>query len=173
MNVSLRFWLFSLNFANIFSYVYPYFINNMNTFTWGFMICIIISVFLNFYRCFIYYNNYQSLNIFQVITYTFAFTCSTFLMIMLNYNKFNMSFFNYFFTIIINTLTYFKTNSYKIINFQDISQSSSNIECVICLESDNKNFVKTSCNHSYHERCITQWLTIKPNCPICREEFKI
>lgn len=48
-------------------------------------------------------------------------------------------------------------------------------ECGICLEPISKNSssggFSTSCEHNYHNKCITQWLLFNKNCPICRKEF--
>ena len=39
--------------------------------------------------------------------------------------------------------------------------------CSICLE-ENPNIKLTSCGHKYHKTCISEWVTIKPICPLCR-----
>ena len=45
--------------------------------------------------------------------------------------------------------------------------------CPICLtpfyeENSSKNVVRTTCNHLYHEECLTEWLAKKWFCPMCR-----
>lgn len=47
-------------------------------------------------------------------------------------------------------------------------------ECVICLCAFAKDEKKTAfgCRHDYHLSCITEWLSVKPNCPCCRKEFR-
>jgi hypothetical protein len=53
--------------------------------------------------------------------------------------------------------------------------SSTNNECVICLEKNansinvlNKNFIKDcNCNFNIHDTCLNQWIQKKPSCPIC------
>ena len=48
-------------------------------------------------------------------------------------------------------------------------------ECSICLEHYVKNdkVIELSCNHSFHEKCIKDWMNTNNvsnnNCPICRE----
>lgn len=46
--------------------------------------------------------------------------------------------------------------------------------CSICFDTMNeKNDLLTlKCNHSFHVRCITDWLIGENNCPICRKEHK-
>jgi len=44
-------------------------------------------------------------------------------------------------------------------------------ECVICLdEFEDNDSIGTLplCSHSFHLRCIQEWLRKKPNCPLCR-----
>lgn len=45
-------------------------------------------------------------------------------------------------------------------------------ECSICLNSfhDKEKIVQTKCCHLFHNRCLEQWLKIKPNCPFCRAD---
>ncbi|KXJ84215.1 RING finger protein 122-like [Aedes albopictus] len=39
--------------------------------------------------------------------------------------------------------------------------------CRACIKYNNKR--KTlECQHSFHEKCINQWLIVKRTCPICR-----
>lgn len=43
------------------------------------------------------------------------------------------------------------------------------VQCSVCLESFTEEYLKTPCNHSFHERCIVSWMSISPDsCPICR-----
>ena len=50
-------------------------------------------------------------------------------------------------------------------------------ECSICLEPYVKNdkVMELSCNHSFHEKCIKDWMDTNNsgnnNCPICRENI--
>lgn len=45
------------------------------------------------------------------------------------------------------------------------------IQCPICLETNDKYICVTSCNHKFHKKCIEEWMTYKKNCPICRKNF--
>lgn len=48
-----------------------------------------------------------------------------------------------------------------------------NQECGICLNSirsESENYI-TRCNHKFHNKCITHWLLLNTNCPICRKEL--
>ena len=47
----------------------------------------------------------------------------------------------------------------------------------LCKESLQKNINDTPisrgiCGHSFHTKCIKQWLTRVNSCPICRKEWK-
>jgi hypothetical protein len=45
-------------------------------------------------------------------------------------------------------------------------------ECGICMEEISPNTLfKTNCHHSFHNKCITQWLLPKSSCPICRQQL--
>lgn len=57
---------------------------------------------------------------------------------------------------------------------QQIKETHHDDECVICLAKFESSEFKTafSCPHSYHFMCITEWLSIKPSCPYCREPFR-
>lgn len=41
-------------------------------------------------------------------------------------------------------------------------------KCPICFELVHRNSKKLSCNHVFHEECITQWYVTADSCPVCR-----
>ena len=43
--------------------------------------------------------------------------------------------------------------------------------CAICL-NNNGTFIKTVCNHEFHEDCLNEWIKYKENCPICRQNLE-
>ena len=48
------------------------------------------------------------------------------------------------------------------------------MNCLICLEKINNNFVYTNCNCKnilYHKECISNWLMFSLNCPHCKKIF--
>jgi len=49
------------------------------------------------------------------------------------------------------------------------------IDCVICYNSINvtepKSYMLAPCDHIFHSECMTQWMTVKMECPICRMEL--
>jgi len=52
----------------------------------------------------------------------------------------------------------------------NIESCSMNIEsCSICHENLNDNICKTTCNHSFHEKCINEWKLNNNSCPLCRK----
>lgn len=61
-------------------------------------------------------------------------------------------------------------------SYDTLSNSSSDLECVICHEPLN-NFIITKCNHKYHYNCLNQWYSTElqknniPTCPICRSNL--
>ena len=82
------------------------------------------------------------------------------------------------------------------IDLESGTQSSFTEDCVICMNSlltnneniGNKNneisnpylnrlklkknyFMKTPCNHKFHNKCLINWMTIKMECPTCRERL--
>ena len=48
------------------------------------------------------------------------------------------------------------------------STYNSNHKCIICTDSLNKNPVSLPCAHTFHANCISRWLKIKPECPVCK-----
>ena len=55
--------------------------------------------------------------------------------------------------------------------FQELHPDDS---CSICLgpfyeKKSSKNVVRTTCNHLFHEKCLTEWLATKSVCPLCRK----
>ena len=51
------------------------------------------------------------------------------------------------------------------------------LECCICLEEFKKGYIihRTSCNHHFHPKCLTRYLTkecLTPNCPMCRKDLR-
>ena len=43
--------------------------------------------------------------------------------------------------------------------------------CAICL-NNNGTFIKTVCNHEFHENCLNEWIKYKENTPICRQNLE-
>lgn len=48
-------------------------------------------------------------------------------------------------------------------------QSDGDEDCPVCFE--NKQEVKTACQHGYCRACIYQWCDMRGTCPMCREHF--
>ncbi len=42
------------------------------------------------------------------------------------------------------------------------------IECPICFE-ECESYIKLSCNHKFHEKCIKDWVKKSTECPMCRK----
>jgi len=48
-------------------------------------------------------------------------------------------------------------------------------DCVICLDGyeEDKNAVKLTCGHTFHQACIIAWVDAGKNrCPVCRKTIK-
>lgn len=47
------------------------------------------------------------------------------------------------------------------------------LNCPLCMEDCvlYETLIKMNCSHSYHEKCILEWLKITNTCPICRDEL--
>ena len=43
--------------------------------------------------------------------------------------------------------------------------------CSICLDSEKKSIVKTTCSHTFHLKCIEKSLDYSKLCPMCRDEI--
>lgn len=72
-------------------------------------------------------------------------------------------------------------------NYQTVHMNGTDMtvyenECMICMESDDDNGVKTvsvksiphleiacKCDYLVHEACLQNWLTNNPACPICKQ----
>jgi hypothetical protein len=46
--------------------------------------------------------------------------------------------------------------------------SSAEQNCVICMERVAAGMLLRRCSHSFHEKCLRDWYTERPGCPICR-----
>lgn len=53
----------------------------------------------------------------------------------------------------------------------------SNTQCSICLTDLKKDIKTLNCKHSFHEKCINEWINISINnistCPLCRERISL
>ena len=70
---------------------------------------------------------------------------------------------------------------YKIKNFNDIE----NPNCPVCFipiyeseteatkssHKDNSVYMKTPCNHSFHQTCLKNWMELKLECPCCKQKL--
>jgi len=54
-------------------------------------------------------------------------------------------------------------------NYFVLKKEFDNNECIICLENMIKNdhINMLDCGHMYHNKCISEWFTVKKECPIC------
>ena len=45
-------------------------------------------------------------------------------------------------------------------------------DCSICYQKMGKHKLTIDCGHSFHQKCLFQWINMdKRTCPLCREEF--
>ena len=66
-------------------------------------------------------------------------------------------------------------------SYQQINNPLNN-DCSVCLESiiDSNNEIESTqdilelpCHHLFHRQCVTSWLNIKGNCPVCRMKLPV
>lgn len=41
-------------------------------------------------------------------------------------------------------------------------------ECCICLDKNDSPWITARCTHSFHTKCVTEWMKRNPSCPVCR-----
>lgn len=46
-------------------------------------------------------------------------------------------------------------------------------ECVICMDTNDQEWLRLQCSHSYHRSCIYHWLSNHRTCPVCRYQVVI
>ena len=46
------------------------------------------------------------------------------------------------------------------------------VQCSICQEMASEVTKINHCNHCFHDRCLTQWFTLSPRCPVCRHDIR-
>lgn len=67
-----------------------------------------------------------------------------------------------------------KEAAYTIIEESELDDEfgSNDSSCAICLDKpENKQFVRTTCNHVYCKDCIDKWFEMNSKCPICKRDF--
>ena len=55
-------------------------------------------------------------------------------------------------------------------------ESGGLLECVICynvVESVRGTYMITPCDHLFHKQCLSQWISIKLECPVCRSVLPV
>lgn len=60
----------------------------------------------------------------------------------------------------------------KVSQLQQETGSSMNTCCPICLQdfaNNDKVCALPGCQHTYHRQCVTKWLRIRGDCPVCRQ----
>jgi len=49
------------------------------------------------------------------------------------------------------------------------------LDCVICYNDidigDRMGYMLAPCNHIFHRQCLTQWMDVKMECPVCRTDL--
>lgn len=73
-----------------------------------------------------------------------------------------------------------KDERFTILTVDEIEPGSvlSETSCSICCEdfykeNENDKIATTMCQHSYHLKCITEWLKKSENCPLCRSAIHL
>ncbi|CAN4075447.1 unnamed protein product [Withania somnifera] len=60
-------------------------------------------------------------------------------------------------------------------NKEDVRKQNENSECCICLAKygDKEEIRQLPCSHTFHLKCVDQWLRIISCCPLCKQELGI
>mmetsp|Transcript_8724 Transcript_8724/g.12817 ORF Transcript_8724/g.12817 Transcript_8724/m.12817 type:complete len:118 (+) Transcript_8724:3-356(+) len=49
------------------------------------------------------------------------------------------------------------------------------LDCVICYNDidvgNRSDYMLAPCNHIFHRQCLTQWMDVKMECPVCRTKL--
>jgi len=45
-------------------------------------------------------------------------------------------------------------------------------ECIICLDTVEKEWRDLECHHRYHKKCIENWIVVRATCPLCMKNIK-
>lgn len=61
----------------------------------------------------------------------------------------------------------------KVISELPTNIDSHATECCICMSNDRGDSTTLPCNHEFHTPCITNWLKVSGNCPVCRSNPSI
>jgi len=40
-------------------------------------------------------------------------------------------------------------------------------ECIICMDTKEKEWLTLDCRHTYHKPCIYKWMRVRMSCPVC------
>ena len=41
-------------------------------------------------------------------------------------------------------------------------------ECCICLDKNDSPWITARCTHTFHAKCVAEWMKRNPSCPVCR-----
>jgi len=66
-------------------------------------------------------------------------------------------------------------NLYKYINSKQYKHDSKNFSsCCICLNEFNKEelLITMQCQHVFHSKCLSSWLSLNSSCPMCRRDIE-
>ena len=58
------------------------------------------------------------------------------------------------------------------INDDGYHTSKEKEDCVICLDDAETEWRVLECHHRYHKKCIDNWITVRPKCPMCMKSIK-
>ena len=58
--------------------------------------------------------------------------------------------------------------------YEAAKRSSSDEICSVCHEGyeEGVECIELNCKHVFHRKCISQWLKLKRNCPMCKQEVQ-
>ena len=53
--------------------------------------------------------------------------------------------------------------------YSPMHSPNKSVECVICLSDSPEHMKMLRCKHSFHKKCIQEWMKKEPLCPLCRD----
>ena len=61
--------------------------------------------------------------------------------------------------------------NYLINNIGLLINDDINDDCMICLDKLNNESYVLNCNHKFHTNCLSKYLKVKNNCPLCNSKI--
>lgn len=76
---------------------------------------------------------------------------------------------------ILNNEPNVEPNRRRNLNLEKKTANENGEKCVICDENykNGETICNTECNHEFHFDCLEEWIQIRQNCPLCRQDVSV